>query len=228
MSDFETVMQPFTCHIGRQPDGDGPIPVVIRIARRSETPNAFVSRRGGHVRATLADAHQADRVLAATEAEKAADRAYYKAGQLIRDGRDAAALMGSAPVFSEDHEIHLDFEEHLEDCGYEAGDRPAFVYEAQEEDFDYDAVDALESWLLDNAFEDAVDHLVDFDEFVAFWTAWKAKQTITWWSATRRIRIVDAEAFARRLAEAEKIVAKGRPNIDPPTEIAFADDEVAS
>lgn len=227
MSDFETVMQPFTLtYAGRPPAGDGPIPLVIRVARKGETPNAFAGRRQGHVRATAADAHQADRVLAATEAEKTADRGYFKACQLLRDAKDAVALDGwDDPIFSEDHEFYLDLDNLR--VIEETDSAPAFVYESQTESFDYDAVDALENWLLDNAFEDAVDHLVDLDEFVAFWTAWKKKQTIVWWSPTRRIRIVDAEAFARRLAEAEVIAAEGRPNLDPPSEIAFADDEVS-
>lgn len=216
MSDFETVMQPFHITFAEPPpEGRGPIPVVIRVARDGDTPNAFASRRAGHVRLTAADAHDADRGLAPTDEERVADRKYADASRLLRLAASAEPIEGwSDPIFSEDGEFYLDVDNLLDIEETDA--RPAFVYEGEPGEFTFDAIEQLGQWLDENSFEDAETHLVDLDELAAFWTAWKAKQTITWWTQSRRIRIVDPAAFARRLLEAEEIVARGRPNLALP------------
>jgi hypothetical protein len=212
MSDgFDFTVQPFHIRMrGDAPRPTEPLPLVIRAAREGETPNAFASPRAGHVRPTALDSRNADRWLNPTDAERAAARKYSEARSLLRRAETALPIEGfDDPIFDEDGEFYYSIGDMLDRVGEPTF---AFVYEAGEEAFDWNPVDALEAWLHDCAYEDAADDLVDVAALNDAWIAWKAKQSLRWWNATRKIRIVDPEKFAARLAEAQAIVDAGDPD----------------
>lgn len=213
MHEQELQFQPFTVSFDAPlPDGNAPVPLILRRVREGEEPNIFASRRG-YVRTTEAEAAKADRILAPTEEEKRSDRAFADANRFLRLAKEAKPFGDYLDaLFTEGGEFFHEIDSLIDHCEGHETSLPDFVYEAEEDSLEFDPVEQLDEWLSDNMYEDAADDIVDRDSFRKFWAEWKAKQHIVSWHEVRRIRVIDQVAFDGLIAKAEAVVAAGRLN----------------
>ena len=222
----EIALEPFNVSVtGDWDDPNKAIPLIIRRAKDGETPNIWACPNGGIVKPTATAAEEARRILRPTQDEKDGDRAFYRAQSFLRNAAKAIDINDhDGPIFDDD-QFHFEVSDLLthisegltdEEAEAESPESrmPSYVHAAEEVDFTWNPIDALEDWLHDNMHEDAADELKDIAVLKWFWKAWMANQTIKSWNATGTMLVLDFAGFQRDIAAAQAIVDRGRPG-DP-------------
>lgn len=85
---------------------------------------------------------------------------------------------------------------------------PAYCFATKERPFSFDIFDALESYLNDEHYEDANDHIVGWDELSKFWADWSKKQHLkSYFVDFSKVVVIDSPAFEALRSEANAFLA---------------------